>query len=99
MLYGPRVTASSADTAKINAVVTAIEAFLARYTGTDGLAPVDLYVRPSGDDTDVIKVWIDLGQPGVGADTGAWAKACEAAIRDAVPVGELVLQVRVEAGP
>ena len=83
---------------EINATAGKIEGFLATYTGQGGLAPVEVQVRPSGDDTDVIKVWIDLGAAGAGADTGAWAAACEAAIRNAIPLGAARLQLRVETG-
>jgi len=56
-------------------------------------------LSPSGDVADVIKVWIDLGQPGAAADTAAWGKACEVAIRAAVPaVGGFRLEIRVESG-
>jgi hypothetical protein len=84
----------------INPVVGEIEAFLRSYTGSAGLAPTDLYARPSGDDVDVIKVWVDLGTAGVGTDHAAWAAACEAAIRAAIPSSApFRIQLHVEAGP
>ena len=83
----------------INRAATDVEQFLASYTGPGGLAPAELYVHPSGDDTDAIKIWIDLGQPGAGADTAAWGAACEAAIRAAVPsTSPFRLEIRVESG-
>ena len=44
----------------INETVLAIEQFLLSYDGGPG-KPVAVQVRPSGDDVDVIKIWIDLG--------------------------------------
>ena len=74
----------------INAAVTAIEEFLRTYAGV-----VASQVRPSGDDVDVIKVWVDLGD--VATDRRAWATACESAIRKAVPgAGEFRLQIYAE---
>jgi hypothetical protein len=52
-------------------------------------------VRPSGDETDVIKVWVDLGGA---AHSKAWSAACEEAIRTAVPgAASFRIQVRAEA--
>lgn len=83
----------------INSAVGDVEQFLASYAGPGGIKPAELTVRPSGDETDVIKVWVDLGPAGVAADTAAWATACEAAIRAAVPsVGPFRFEIRVEAG-
>jgi hypothetical protein len=74
----------------INGVVTAIEAFLRTYEGV-----LDTQVRPSGDDTDVIKIWVDLGA--APADPKAWSATCEAAIRKAIPDSTRYrLQVRAE---
>ena len=85
--------------ADINAVVAEVEAFVTGYKGPGGLAPAQLQVRPSGDDADVIKVWVDLGAAGASTDEAAWGKACEAAIRAAVPTSAgFRVQVRVESG-
>jgi hypothetical protein len=74
----------------INAAVTAIEEFLMSYEGV-----VAAQVRPSGDDTDVIKIWVDLAGAG---NSKAWAAKCEEAIRKAVPgAAAYRLQVRAEA--
>jgi hypothetical protein len=74
----------------INGVVTAIEQFLRAYEGV-----VDTQVRPSGDDTDVIKIWVDLGDRP--ADMEWWGTTCEAAIRAAIPESApFRLQVRAE---
>jgi hypothetical protein len=79
----------------INATVTAIEEMLAGYVGIGGKKPVALQVRPSGDDVDVIKIWVDLGDDA--GDTSAWEAACEQAIRKAVPASsQFRLQVRAE---
>jgi hypothetical protein len=73
----------------INAAVRAIEELLRTYEGV-----IDAQVRPSGDDTDVIKVWVDLGGTG---DPKAWAATCEQAIRAALPdAAAFRLQVRAE---
>jgi len=74
----------------INVAARAVEAFLEGYGGV-----VDAQVHPSGDDVDVIKVWVDLGASSV--DPGTWAKACEQAIRSAVPATSgYRLEVRAE---
>lgn len=83
----------------INAVAAEIEQFVTTYVGAGGLGAKELQVRPSGDDNDVIKVWVDLGAAAAGADVHAWGAACEAAIVAAIPAAtKFRLQVRVEAG-
>lgn len=75
----------------INEAVGAIEKLLA---GKPGVAA--LQVRPSGDDLDVIKVWVDLDEP---VDAGAWAQAFEDEVRSEVPgAAPYRLEVRAEAG-
>jgi hypothetical protein len=82
-------------TADINQTAKDIEAFVRSYIAA-GVAPKDVQVRPSGDDVDVIKVWIDLGTAKV--DAQAWARECEAAIHQAVPgAAAFKVAVRVEA--
>ena len=76
----------------INDAVTAIEKFLATYDA--GGAPAAIQVRPSGDDVDVIKIWIDLGAKGI--DTKTWSSICEAAIRKAVP-GSAAFRIQIRA--
>ena len=66
----------------INEAAEAIEKFLVSYDGGSG-TPVDVKVHPSGDDLDVIKVWVDLGPKTV--NIAAWEKAAAAAIREALP--------------
>ena len=74
----------------INAAVTAIEQFLRDYPGVAATQ-----VRPSGDDVDVIKVWVDLA--GDDTDLAAWKSACTAAIRKAVPAASAFrLELHVE---
>ncbi len=81
--------------ADINKAALEVEAFVRGYTAS-GATPKDVQVRPSGDDVDVIKVWIDLGSSNV--DPKVWAKECEAAITKAVPgTASFKLSVRVEA--
>jgi hypothetical protein len=82
----------------INAAVSAIETWLADYVGPDGRKALALQVRPSGDDVDVIKIWVDLGDTHGGGDAAdAWESACEKAIRSAIPAaGVFRLQVRAE---
>lgn len=82
-------------TADINTTALEVEEFVRGYIAA-GIAPKDLQVRPSGDDVDVIKVWIDLGAANV--DTQAWAEDCEAAIVKAIPgAAAFKIAVRVEA--
>jgi len=78
----------------INEAVAAIEKFLLTYDGGSG-KPASVQVRPSGDDVDVIKIWVDLG--GKKTDTDAWERACGAAIREALPETQAYrIQVRAE---
>ena len=62
----------------INEAVTAIEKLLLSKAGV-----VSAQVRPSGDDVDVIKIWVDLGASKV--DTDAWAKSLDTEIRKHAP--------------
>jgi len=81
--------------ADINKAALEVETFVRGYTAS-GLTAKDVQVRPSGDDVDVIKVWIDLGSATV--DAKAWAKECETAIKKAVPsAASFQVTVRVEA--
>lgn len=80
----------------INRACAAIDAFVKTFE-SGGAKAVETQVRPSGDDVDVIKVWVDLGASK--ADAGAWAKACEAAIKKSVAdASGFTLTVRAEAG-
>jgi len=80
----------------INRAVAAIEAFVKTFTFA-GASAAEIQVRPSGDDVNVIKVWVDLTDPK--ADTAASAEALEAAITAKVPEAKgFTLTVRVEAG-
>ena len=74
---------------EINAAVLAIEKFLEAYEGVRSAQ-----VRPSGDDVDVIKIWVEVQAP----DPKAFATSCEAAVRAAVPAAsKFRLQVRAES--
>ena len=76
----------------INEAVTAIESALATMKGVKSSQ-----VRPSGDDVDTIKVWVNLDD--ATADTSAWAATCEAALRKQVPgAAPYRLEVRAETG-
>jgi hypothetical protein len=66
----------------INLVAAAIDSFVRAYQA-DGATPREVQVRPSGDDVDVIKVWVDVGDAKI--DHEAWSTACEAAINNNVP--------------
>ncbi len=81
---------------EINQAAAAVEAFVRTFEAS-GAKAVEVQVRPSGDEVDVIKVWVDLG--GTKADPAAWAKACEAAVKQGVPkAASFTLAVRAEAG-
>ena len=85
-------------TADINATATAIEAFVQHYIAA-GVAPKEVQVRPSGDDVDVIKIWIDLGAHAK-VDVEAWAHDLKIAIQQNIPdAAAFELAVRVEAEP
>ena len=76
----------------INEAVSAIEKLLTSQTGVTASQ-----VRPSGDDVDVIKVWVAVVDAKVGIDV--WAKEIEAEIRKQVPgAAAYRLQVRAEVG-
>ncbi len=78
----------------INGAVNAIEAFVKTFESA-GAKPVEVQVRPSGDDIDVIKVWVDLGASKT--DEHAWAQALEAAIKKNVKeAAAFKLNVRAE---
>ena len=62
----------------INEAVIAIEKLLESKAGI-----VSAQVRPSGDDVDVIKIWIDLGASTLDADV--WAKSLDTEIRRQLP--------------
>lgn len=82
----------------INEAVIAIEKFLQTYDGGSG-KPASVQVRPSGDDIDVIKIYVDLGE-GKRVNTDAWEKACAAAVREALPETQAFkLEVRAETDP
>ena len=75
---------------EINAAVLAIEKFLETYAGVSATQ-----VRPSGDDLDVIKVWLEVQGAG---DPKAFGAKAEAAIRAAVPgAAGFRIQVRAES--
>ena len=75
----------------INEAVVAIEAFLRSYA-SGGVQVAGVEARPSGDDVDVIKIRLDVGDARVDR---AWTTACEEAIRAAVPEASgFRLQVR-----
>jgi len=83
----------------INEAAAAIEKFLLAYDGGGG-TPVAVQVRPSGDDIDEIKIWIDLGPKKRGIDPESYERAAAAAIREALPeVSAYKLDVRAEADP
>ncbi|MCX5742315.1 MAG: hypothetical protein NT062_07450 [Proteobacteria bacterium] len=75
----------------INQVVRALEEPVRAFEW-QGARVVELQIRPSGDDVDVIKVWVDLGETAV--DPSGWARACEAA--HATLATGFRLQVRAE---
>ncbi|MFN0251057.1 MAG: hypothetical protein ACKV2T_29550 [Kofleriaceae bacterium] len=69
-------------TPDINLVAAAVESFVHAFQFA-GEKPREVQVRPSGDDVDVIKVWVDLGP--TKTDLDAWAAACEADVVKNVP--------------
>ena len=69
-------------TPDINLVSAAIDSFVHAFQH-GGASPREVQVRPSGDDVDVIKVWVDLGPTKV--DLEEWARACEAGVVKGVP--------------
>jgi hypothetical protein len=74
---------------EINAAVLAIEKFLETYSGVSASQ-----VRPSGDDLDVIKVWLEVQA----ADPKDFGAKAETAIRAAVPgAAGFRIQVRAES--
>lgn len=66
----------------INLVAAAIDSFVRAFQFA-GATPREVQVRPSGDDVDVIKVWVDLGD--TKADLPTWASKCEDEVNKSVP--------------
>ncbi len=66
----------------INLVSAAIDGHVRAFKFADE-APREVQVRPSGDDVDVIKVWVDLGP--TKTDLEAWSRACEDDVNKNVP--------------
>ena len=80
----------------INGAVSAIEAYVKGFAFS-GATPVEVQVRPSGDDIDVIKIWVDLGSSKV--DTHAYAAALEEGVKKNVTeAAAFKLNVRAEVG-
>ena len=78
----------------INGAVSAIEAYVKGFAFA-GAKPVEVQVRPSGDDIDVIKIWVDVGTSKV--DTHASAEALEAGVKKNVAeAAGFKLSVRAE---
>ena len=76
-------------TMTINEACTAIEKLL------EGRSILSAQVRPSGDDVDVIKVWVDLGTTKI--DPHEWAKNFEEQVRKELPdAAAYRLQIRAE---
>ena len=74
----------------INEACAAIEKLL------EGRSILSSQVRPSGDDVDVIKVWVDLGT--TKTDPDVWAKSFEEQIRKELPdAAAFQLQIRAES--
>lgn len=79
----------------INQAVVEVEGLVTAFADAAGQRALEVRVRPSGDDAQVIKVWVDLG-PGVDeAACASWAAACKQAIGAAA--GSYALEVRVES--
>ena len=79
----------------INQAAAAVERFVATFADADQRTAREVRVRPSGDDADHIKVWVDLG-PGVDdAGCDAWAAACKGAA--AAAAGAFTVEVRAES--
>jgi hypothetical protein len=79
----------------INQATQKVEAFLASYAGHGGKKAKEIKVRPSGDDQNEIKIWVDLGGGVSDDDCEAWAAQCT---RDAAAAaGSFQLHVRAES--
>lgn len=66
----------------INLVSAAVDSHVRAFKFA-GESPREVQVRPSGDDVDVIKIWVDLGPTKI--DLEAWARACEDDVNKTVP--------------
>lgn len=79
----------------INQAAQKVEEFLATYAGHGGKKAKEIRVRPSGDDQNEIKVWVDLGGNVSDDDCEAWAAQCQ---KDAAKLaGSFQLHVRAES--
>jgi hypothetical protein len=82
-------------TSDITSATQKVEEFLAGYRGAGGRRAKEVRVRPSGDDTGTIKIWVDLGGGVSDDDCGAWAAQCQADA--AAAAGAFALEVRAES--
>jgi hypothetical protein len=81
----------------INAAAEQVDTFLQSYVGKGGRRAVERRVLPSGDQPNLIKVWVNLG-PGSEEGLEEWCVECEAAIRKAIPgTGPFQMKVRADA--
>jgi hypothetical protein len=79
----------------INLVAAAVESHVRAFQFGD-VSPREVQVRPSGDDVDVIKIWVDLGPTTI--DLEEWARACEVDVEKNVPgVTDYRVVVRAES--
>lgn len=81
----------------INEAASAVEQFLASYTGKGGRKPVEVQAHPSGDDMNAIKVWVNLGSAAENDDLHAWCHDAEAALKKAVDLGTWAVELRADA--
>ena len=68
----------------INRAADAVDRFLEGYSGRGGRKAVERQVRPSGDDMNHIKVWVNLGTAAENDDLDAWCREAEAAVKKAL---------------
>lgn len=79
----------------INQAAQKVEEFLASYAGHGGKKAKEIRVRPSGDDQNEIKVWVDLGGGVDDKTCDAWAAQCKTDA--AAAAGSFTLEVRAES--
>lgn len=79
----------------INQATQKVEEFLASYAGHGGKKAKEIRVRPSGDDANEIKIWVDLGGGVTDHACEEWAAQC--AKDAAASAGSFQLHVRAES--
>lgn len=81
----------------INGAAAAVDRFLQGYQGRGGRRATEVQAHPSGDDMNAIKVWVNLGPDAERDDLHAWCADAEAALRKAIDLEGVTIELRADA--